>query len=66
MLRCLVRSKTRRLVVTDKNPQYEGSPGFGSGLMWACDILSCRTVRVIDVNHRECIKKSDRNSPRGG
>ena len=51
MLRCLVRSKIQRLVVTDKNLKYEGSLELDSGLMRAADILSGELVQVVNVNN---------------
>jgi len=51
MLRCLVRSKIQRLVVTDKNLKYEGSLELDSGLMRAADILPGELVQVVNVNN---------------
>jgi len=51
MLRCLVRSKIQRLVVTDKNLKYEGSLELDSGLMRAADILPGEFVQVVNVNN---------------
>jgi hypothetical protein len=54
MLRCLVRSESRRLIVTDESLKREGSLEQDSGLTW------------LNVGHRNRIKQSDSNSPRGG
>jgi aspartate 1-decarboxylase len=51
MLRCLVRSKIQRLVVTDKNLKYEGSLELDSRLMRAADIVPGELVQVVDVNN---------------
>lgn len=51
MLRCLVRSKIQRLVVTDKNLKYEGSLELDSRLMRAADIVSGELVQVVNVNN---------------
>ncbi len=51
MLRCLVRSKIQRLVVTDKNLKYEGSLELDSRLMRAADILPGELVQVVNVNN---------------
>jgi aspartate 1-decarboxylase len=51
MLRCLVRSKIQRLVVTDKNLKYEGSLELDSMLMRAADILPGELVQVVNVNN---------------
>ena len=51
MLRCLVRSKIHRLVVTDKNLKYEGSLELDSRLMRAADILPGEFVQVVNVNN---------------
>ena len=51
MLRCLVRSKIQRLVVTDKNLKYEGSLELDSRLMQAADILPGELVQVVNVNN---------------
>ena len=51
MLRCLVRAKIHRLVVTDKNLKYEGSLEFDSRLMRAADILPGEFVQVVNVNN---------------
>jgi aspartate 1-decarboxylase len=51
MLRCLVRSKIQRLVVTDKNLKYEGSLELDSRLMGAADILPGELVQVVNVNN---------------
>jgi aspartate 1-decarboxylase len=51
MLRCLVRSKIQRLVVTDKNLKYEGSLELDSRLMRAADILPSELVQVVNVNN---------------
>jgi len=50
MLRCLVRSKIQRLVVTDKNLKYEGSLELDSRLMRAADSLPGELVQVVNVN----------------
>jgi aspartate 1-decarboxylase len=51
MLRCLVRSKIQRLVVTDKNLKYEGSLELDSRLMRAADVLPGELVQVVNVNN---------------
>ena len=51
MLRCLVRSKIQRLVVTDKNLKYEGSLELDSRLMRAADIVPAEFVQVVNVNN---------------
>jgi aspartate 1-decarboxylase len=51
MLRCLVRSKIQRLVVTDKNLKYEGSLELDSRLMRAADIVPGELVQVVNVNN---------------
>ena len=51
MLRCLVRSKIQRLVVTDKNLKYEGSLELDSRLMRAADIVAGELVQVVNVNN---------------
>ena len=51
MLRCLVRSKIQRLVVTDKNLKYEGSLELDSRLMRAADIVPSEFVQVVNVNN---------------
>jgi aspartate 1-decarboxylase len=51
MLRCLVRSKIQRLVVTDKNLKYEGSLELDARLMRAADILPGELVQVVNVNN---------------
>ena len=51
MLRCLVRSKIQRVVVTDKNLKYEGSLELDSRLMRAADILAGEFVQVVNVNN---------------
>lgn len=51
MLRCLVRSKIQRLVVTDKNLKYEGSLELDSSLMSAAGILPAELVQVVNVNN---------------
>ena len=51
MLRCLVRSKIQRLVVTDKNLKYDGSLELDSRLMRAADILPSELVQVVNVNN---------------
>jgi aspartate 1-decarboxylase len=51
MLRCLVRSKIQRLVVSDKNLKYEGSLELDSRLMQAADILPGEFVQVVNVNN---------------
>jgi aspartate 1-decarboxylase len=51
MLRCLVRSKIQRLVVTDKNLKYEGSLELDSRLMRAADVLAGELVQVVNVNN---------------
>jgi aspartate 1-decarboxylase len=51
MLRCLVRCKIQRLVVTDKNLKYEGSLKLDSGLMRAADIIPGELVQVVNVNN---------------
>jgi len=51
MLRCLVRSKIHRPVVTDKNLKYEGSLELDSRLMRAADILPGEFVQVVNVNN---------------
>jgi len=51
MLRCLVRSKIQRLLVTDKNLQYEGSLELDSRLMRAAGILPGELVQVVNVNN---------------
>jgi aspartate 1-decarboxylase len=51
MLRCLVRSKIQRLVVTDKNLKYEGSLELDSRLMRAADIVPNELVQVVNVNN---------------
>jgi aspartate 1-decarboxylase len=51
MLRCLVRSKIQRLVVTDKNLKYEGSLELDSRLMRAADIVPGEFVQVVNVNN---------------
>jgi aspartate 1-decarboxylase len=51
MLRCLVRAKIQRLVVTDKNLKYEGSLELDSRLMRAADILPGELVQVVNVNN---------------
>jgi len=51
MLRCPVRSKIQRLVVTDKNLKYEGSLELDSRLMRAADIVPGELVQVVNVNN---------------
>ena len=51
MLRCLVRSKIQRLVVTDKDLKYEGSLELDSRLMKPADILPGELVQVVNVNN---------------
>lgn len=51
MLRCLVRSKIQRLVVTDKNLKYEGSLELDSRLMRAADVVPGELVQVVNVNN---------------
>jgi len=51
MLRCLVRSKIQRLVITDKNLKYEGSLELDSRLMRAADIVPGELVQVVNVNN---------------
>jgi len=51
MLRCLVRSKIQRLVVTDKNLKYEGSLELDVRLMRAADIVPGELVQVVNVNN---------------
>jgi aspartate 1-decarboxylase len=51
MLRCLVRSKIQRLLVTDKNLKYEGSLELDSRLMRAAGILPGELVQVVNVNN---------------
>jgi len=51
MLRCLVRSKIQRLVVSDKNFKCEGSLEPDSRLMQAADILPGELVQVVNVNN---------------
>ena len=51
MLRCLVRSKIQRLVVTDKNLKYEGSLELDSRLLRAADIVPAEFVQVVNVNN---------------
>ncbi len=51
MLRCLVRSKIQRLVVTDKNLRYEGSLELDARLMRAADVLPGELVQVVNVNN---------------
>jgi hypothetical protein len=54
VFRCLVRSESRRLIVSDESFKREGSLEHDSGLT------------LISVDHRYRIKTSDRNSPRRG
>ncbi|MCX6842339.1 MAG: aspartate 1-decarboxylase [candidate division WOR-3 bacterium] len=51
MLRCLIRSKIQRLVVTDKKLKYEGSLELDSRLMRAADIVPAELVQVVNVNN---------------
>jgi len=51
MLRCLVRSKIQRLVVTDKNLKYEGSLELDSRLMRAAEMLPGELVQLVNVNN---------------
>jgi len=51
MLRCLVRSKIQRLVVTDKNLKYEGSLELDSQLLRAAAIVPGELVQVVNVNN---------------
>jgi aspartate 1-decarboxylase len=51
MLRCLVRSKIQRLVVTDKNLKYEGSLELDSRLVLAAGVVPGELVQVVNVNN---------------
>ena len=51
MLRCLVRSKIQRLVVTDKNLKYEGSLELDSKLLVAAGVVPGELVQVVNVNN---------------
>ena len=51
MLRCLVRSKIQRLVVTGENLEYEGSLVLDFRLMQAAEILPGESVQAVNVNN---------------
>jgi aspartate 1-decarboxylase len=50
-MRCLLRAKIHRVVITDADPEYVGSITIDDDLLWKADIWPGEKVLVADVDN---------------